>query len=78
MTAECSIVVSDTDPVKVPNLDCENGVLVDFLTLWRSRIKVDKLLNEPQNRERLGRTGRETIVKNYDPRSVVCLKRWLG
>jgi len=39
MTAECSIVVSDTDPVKVPNLDCENGVLVDFLTLWRSRIR---------------------------------------
>ena len=36
MSAECAIVASDTAPVKEAIIDGENGLLVDFLTLWRS------------------------------------------
>ena len=69
MSAECAIVASDTAPVKEAIIDGENGVLVDFFDPLALAVKVDHLLNDPQMRERLGRTARETILKNYDLRS---------
>ena len=69
MSAECAIVASDTAPVKEAIIDGKNGVLVDFFDPLALAAKVDHLLNDPQRRERLGRTARETIVKNYDLRS---------
>ena len=77
MSAECAIVASDTAPVKEAIIDGENGVLVDFFDPLALAAKVDHLLNDPQMRERLGRTARETILKNYDLRSH-CLPQTLA
>ena len=69
MRAECAIVASAKAPIKEAIIDGENGVLVDFFAPLALAEKVDQLLNGPQMRERLGRTARETIGKNYDLRS---------
>ena len=69
MSAEYAIVASDTAPVKEATIEGENRVLVDLLDPLALADKVDQLLNDPQMRERLGRTARKTILKNYDLRS---------
>ena len=75
MSTGAPLVGSDTSPVREVIMHGENGLLVDFHDPGQLAEAVCGLLEDESLRERLGRTGRETILHNYDLRQV-CLPRW--
>ncbi len=74
MSMGCAIVASDTSPVQEVIEHDQTGRLVDFFDTQALAENVTQLLNNPQDRKRLGSNAREFAVKNYDLQKV-CLPR---
>lgn len=77
MATGCAIVGSDTAPVREVICDGETGQLVDFFDAQALAQKVCALLENPDERKRLGMNARRFIVENYDLKSV-CLPAQLA
>ncbi len=79
MSIGCTIVASDTPPVREAIQDGETGVLVDFFDSEQLASEIDRLLSDSSERLRLGGHAREWALRNYDLKQV-CLPeqiRWV-
>jgi glycosyltransferase involved in cell wall biosynthesis len=76
MSAGCTIVASNTAPLREAIQHNETGRLVDFFDHAALAHEVCELLSDPAERERLGRAARALAQKNYDLQTV-CLPRQL-
>ena len=74
MSAGCAIVASDTAPLREAIRHDETGRLVDFFDVPGLADAVCRLLESPEDRERLGRNARLFAQRSYDLKSV-CLPR---
>lgn len=74
MSIGCSIVASDTPPVKEVLRDYETGILVDFFDIDGLVYKVIQLLEDVEARAFLGRNARKFVIDNYDLKSI-CLPK---
>ena len=66
MSAGCAIVASDTAPVREVIKHNETGLLVDFFDVNTIAEKASFLLNNPTERQRLGESASEFILRQYD------------
>ena len=66
---------SATAPVQEVIRDGQNGLLVDFFSPSALAEAIADLLRSPQRAATLGRSARETVLKNYS--LDVCLPRQL-
>ncbi|WP_039917640.1 glycosyltransferase family 4 protein [Cellvibrio mixtus] len=74
MSIGCSIVASNTEPVREVIKNNETGILVDFFDQQEIVNNVTELLNNPKERKRLGDFARDFIFSNYDLESE-CLPK---
>ena len=74
MSVGCAIVASDTAPVREVISDGVTGRMVDFFDHAHLAQSVCALLDNPQERARLGAAARERAVAGYDLHAV-CLPR---
>jgi glycosyltransferase involved in cell wall biosynthesis len=74
MSAGCAIAASDTPPVREVLVHGETGRLFPFFDRERLVDEVCGLLNNADERKRLGSQARAVAQKNYDLKSV-CLPR---
>jgi glycosyltransferase involved in cell wall biosynthesis len=72
MSVGCAIVASDTKPVREAIQPDKTGQLVDFFDSEGLVATVVRLIQNPQERTRLGRAAREHAVQTYDLKQV-CL-----
>jgi glycosyltransferase involved in cell wall biosynthesis len=77
MSAGCAIVASDTQPLHEAIQHNETGKLVDFFDHAQLASQVCDLLDQPQERQRLGANARSFAQQNYDLKTV-CLPRQLA
>ncbi|MCL7466102.1 glycosyltransferase family 4 protein [Phaeovulum sp. NW3] len=77
MSAGTAIVASDTAPLREVITHGENGLLVDFFSIDSLVQAVCCLLDDPQERQRLGTAARHTAVAAYDL-NTVCLPKQLA
>ena len=75
MSCACPVVGSATAPVQEVIRDGQNGLLVDFFSPSALAEAIADLLRSPQRAATLGRSARETVLKNYS--LDVCLPRQL-
>lgn len=76
MSIGCSIVASDTAPVREVLADGHNALLVDFFDPQGLVRRVDELLDDGEKARRLGAQARRSAVDNFDLQQV-CLPRQL-
>jgi glycosyltransferase involved in cell wall biosynthesis len=76
MSAGCTIVASDTQPLHEAIKNNETGKLVDFFDAEALASEVYGLLERPDERKRLGKNARQFAVENFDLRKV-CLPKQL-
>jgi glycosyltransferase involved in cell wall biosynthesis len=76
MACGAAIVASNTAPVREAVEDGVTGRLVDFFSTRELIEAVCELLDDPDQRARLGRAARELVVDRYDLRTR-CLPRQL-
>ena len=76
MSVGCSIVASDTQPLREAITHDETGVLVDFFDPEALATATISLLNDSDRRSRLSRAAREFAKANYDLETV-CLPKQL-
>jgi len=76
MSVGCAIVASDTAPVKEVITHNETGRLVGFFDTENLTAQVVDLLENPDERERLGKSARHYAVTHYDLQTI-CLPRQL-
>lgn len=76
MSVGCAIVASDTQPLHEAIEHNETGRLVDFFDVPKLVDEVCGLLDDPDNRARLGANARAFAQANYDLQTV-CLPRQL-
>ena len=76
MSVDCAIVASDTQPLHEAIKHNETGRLVDFFDVPKLVDEVCGLLDDPDNRARLGANARAFAQANYDLQTV-CLPRQL-
>jgi glycosyltransferase involved in cell wall biosynthesis len=76
MSAGCAIVASDTQPLHEAIKDGETGKLVNFFDHAALVNEVCELLDQPEERQRLGVNARAFAQANYDLKTV-CLPRQL-
>ena len=76
MSLGCSIVASDTAPLREAITQDETGRLVDFFSTDALVSSVVSLLEDPEARARLGQTARAFAQKHYDLKRV-CLPEQL-
>ena len=79
MSIGCTIVASDTAPVKEVLKDGYNGILTDFFDINSIVEKVNDVLDNRDKYNYLGENARKTVVQNYDlkkllPKYVAYLK----
>ena len=74
MSAGAAIVASDTAPLREVIQHGENGLLVDFLAVGGLVQSVCRLLDDPDQRKRLGASARATVIARYDL-NTVCLPK---
>jgi glycosyltransferase involved in cell wall biosynthesis len=74
MSAGCTIVASNTSPLREVIEDEKTGCLVDFFDYSGIALKVIELIQNPQKREYLSSSARKFVIENYDLQSV-CLPR---
>lgn len=74
MSIGAAVVASNTAPVLEAIKDGETGLLVDFFNKDSLVAAVVSLLENPQERARLGRAARDFARKNYDLKTI-CLPR---
>jgi glycosyltransferase involved in cell wall biosynthesis len=72
MSAGCLIVGSRTPPVEEVIRDCGNGVLVDFFSPGEIADRVVEALQDPHAHDSIRRNARQTVIDEYDLRTV-CL-----
>ncbi len=77
MSAGCAIVASDTQPLHEAIEHNETGRLVNFFDHAALVNEVCDLLDQPQERQRLGAKARAFAQQNYDLKTV-CLPRQLA
>jgi glycosyltransferase involved in cell wall biosynthesis len=77
MSAGCAIVASDTQPLREAIVHNETGKLVDFFDASALAQSVCELLNNAEERKRLGANARAFAQANYDLQSV-CLPKQLA
>lgn len=77
MSAGCAIVASDTQPLHEAIKHNETGKLVNFFDHRALAQQVCALLDQPQERQRLGANARAFAQQNYDLQTV-CLPRQLA
>jgi len=77
MSIGCAIIASNTEPVREVITHNETGILVDFFDTKQLAGQVVALLQNPSERERLGKAAREFSVTNYDLRTV-CLPKQIA
>jgi glycosyltransferase involved in cell wall biosynthesis len=77
MSAGCAIVASDTQPLREAIVHNETGKLVDFFDASALTASVCDLLNNAEERKRLGAHARAFAQANYDLQSV-CLPKQLA
>jgi glycosyltransferase involved in cell wall biosynthesis len=66
MAAGCTVVASDTAPVKEVVQDGVNGLLTDFFDATALANRVTEVIRHPKKYASLGTNARDTVVKNYD------------
>lgn len=76
MSVGCAIVASDTLPLHEAIRHDETGRLVDFFDAPALAREVSRLLDAPQERQRLSENARQFARANYDLKTV-CLPRQL-
>ncbi len=76
MSVGCAIVASDTPPLHEAIKQDETGRLVDFFDVQGLAREVCRLLDQPEERARLGANAREFARTHYDL-NTVCLPRQL-
>jgi glycosyltransferase involved in cell wall biosynthesis len=74
MSLECLVVGSDTQPVREVIQNGKNGILVDFFDVQGLAEKVMKILENPGKYDFLRKAARQTIVYNYDLKTI-CLPK---
>lgn len=74
MSAQCAILASGTEPVREVLTEGETGQMVDFFDRDTLIEKLCALLDDPAEREKLGRNARQLVREQYDLRSV-CLPK---
>lgn len=74
MSIGCAIVASNTQPLHEAISDKETGLLVDFFDTQALADAIIALLDDPVERQRLGRNARQFAQANYDLQRV-CLPR---
>lgn len=77
MSCSCSIVASDTAPVREVIGHNETGRLVNFFDYQAIAEQVCQLLDQPEERERLGKAARELTRQRYDLKTI-CLPQQLN
>ena len=77
MSAGCAIVASDTQPLREAIVHNDTGKLVDFFDASALAHSVCELLNNPEERKRLGANARAFAQVNYDLQTV-CLPKQLA
>ena len=77
MSAGCAIVASDTQPLREAIVHNETGKLVNFFDPAALAQTVCELLNNPEERTRLGANARAFAQANYDLQTV-CLPKQLA
>ena len=77
MSTGCAIVASDTPPVREAIQDGVTGRLVDFFDAQALASQVCALLDDKEQRVRLGAAARRFAIEHYDLQSV-CLPRQLA
>ena len=76
MSAGCTIIASDTPPLKEAIVDHQTGRLVDFFDTTALAKTVCEVLENPQEAQRLGENARAFAQANYDLHAV-CLPKQL-
>jgi glycosyltransferase involved in cell wall biosynthesis len=76
MSVGCAIVASDTQPLHEAIRHDDTGRLVDFFDHAALVDQIENLLQNPEERARLGRNARKFAQENYDLQTV-CLPRQL-
>ena len=76
MSAGCTVVASDTAPLREAIVDGETGRLVGFFDFAALADQVCALLDDPAQRQRLGAQARAFAGAHYDLRTA-CLPRQL-
>jgi glycosyltransferase involved in cell wall biosynthesis len=76
MACGCSIVASDTDPVKEAIVDQQTGLLVDFFSPSDVAQKTIRILEDASLRKVLGKNARVFAKERYDLHRV-CLPQML-
>ncbi len=71
MSAECLVVGSATAPVQEVITDGENGVLADFFSPKDIATKAVDVLNNPEKYAPMRKAARQTILDNYDTKSLL-------
>ena len=66
MSVGCSIVASDTAPLREVIINDETGVLVDFFNHVELANKISDLIADTKKRDRLGAAARELVQSHYD------------
>ncbi|MEA4836639.1 MAG: glycosyltransferase family 4 protein [Anaeromusa sp.] len=66
MACGCTLVGSATPPVQEVVRHGENGMLVDFFNAHQLAKQISELLDQPEQRKKLGMQARETIKQQYD------------
>jgi len=77
MSAGCSIVASDTQPLHEAIRHNETGRLVSFFDAEALSDEIVSLLENADERQRLGANARAFAIKNYDLKTV-CLPKQLA
>ncbi|MCF8148327.1 MAG: glycosyltransferase, partial [Sulfuritalea sp.] len=77
MSAGCAIVASDTQPLREAIVHNETGKLIDFFDASALAHSGCELLNNPEERKRLGANARIFAEANYDLQTV-CLPKQLA
>ncbi len=79
MSVGCSIVASNTEPIREVIKNNETGILVDFFDQQEIVKSVTELLNNSKERESLGRHARDCIIERYDlvGKCLIEQKEWV-
>lgn len=72
LSAQCTLVASDTGPVREVIEDGVNGLLFDFFKPADLAARAIDVLSAPQNFRKLGLSGRQMVIDRYDLDSI-CL-----
>ena len=71
MACGCTLVASDTEPVREVIKHNENGLLTPFFDTDRIAATVEQALDDAALRKRLGENARETAVRHYDAQNTL-------